>query len=112
MEFVRARLAQLKDGGNQEAIPRLERRLAQLQNEIQRLTPQTPPEPKPALEVTAAADLESIVRQAYLRTVSRYPADDELKKSLAYIAQAEDPVDGVRDVLWALLNTKEFIVNH
>ena len=56
--------------------------------------------------------MESIVRQAYLRTVSRYPADDELKKSVAYIAQAEDPVDGVRDVLWALLNTKEFIVNH
>lgn len=112
IEFVRARLAQLKDGSNQEAIPRLERRLGQLQKEIQRLTPQPPPEPKPALEATAAADLKSIVRQAYLRTVSRYPADDELKKSVAYIAQAEDPVDGVRDVLWALLNTKEFIVNH
>ncbi len=112
IEFVRAKLAQLKDGGNQEAAPRLQKRLVQLQNEIQRLTPQSPPEPKPALEATAAADLESIVRQAYLRTVSRYPADDELKKSVAYIAQAEDPVDGVRDVLWALLNTKEFIVNH
>ena len=112
IEFVRAKLAQVKDGGNQEAVPRLQKRLAQLQNEIQRLTPPSPPEPKPALEATAAADLESIVRQAYLRTVSRYPADDELKKSVAYITQAEDPVDGVRDVLWALLNTKEFIVNH
>jgi hypothetical protein len=111
IEFVRARLV-LKEGGSQEAVPRLQKRLAQLQKEIQRLTPQPPPEPKPAFEATAAADLESIVRQAYLRTVSRYPADDELKKSVAYIAQAEDPVDGVRDVLWALLNTKEFIVNH
>ena len=28
------------------------------------------------------------------------------------IAAASDPVNGLRDVLWALLNTKEFIVNH
>lgn len=111
IEFVRAKLAQLKDGDNQEAVPRLQKRLTQLQNEIQRLTLRSPPVPTPSHAPTAA-DLESIVRQAYLRTVSRYPADDELKKSVAYITQAEDPVDGVRDVLWALLNTKEFIVNH
>jgi hypothetical protein len=112
IEFVRARLEQLKESGNQDAVPRLQKRLVQLERELQRLAPPSPLEPKPATPPAVAADLESIVRQAYLRTVSRYPAEDELQKSVAYIAQSEDPVDGVRDVLWALLNTKEFIVNH
>jgi hypothetical protein len=52
------------------------------------------------------------VRQAYLRTVSRPPNDHEVSIAVAYLRQAEDPVGGFRDVLWALLNTKEFIVNH
>ena len=112
IEFVQSRLKQLQDSGNQEAVPRLQKRLAQLEQELRRLTPPPPAETKPAAQPPVAADVASIVRQAYLRTVSRYPADDELQKSVAYIAQAEDSVAGVRDVLWALLNTKEFIVNH
>ena len=49
---------------------------------------------------------------AYLRTLSRYPNESELTRSVAYVHEATDPVDGLGDVLWALLNTKEFIVNH
>ncbi len=110
IEFTEAKLAKLKDGGSKDAVERLQKRLASLTNEVKRLTPKIEPEPEPT--PLATADLESIVRQAYLRTVSRYPTDDELKKSVAYASQAEDLVDGVRDVLWALLNTKEFVVNH
>ena len=29
-----------------------------------------------------------------------------------YIDESEDTIEGVRGLLWALLNTKEFIVNH
>lgn len=57
-------------------------------------------------------DFSVLVSQAYLRTLSRYPSDVELKRSLAFIEDAETEMDGLRDVLWALLNTKEFIVNH
>jgi chromosome segregation ATPase len=56
--------------------------------------------------------IKDLVRQAYLRTVSRSPNDHEVSTAVAYLRQAEDPVGGFRDVLWALLNTKEFIVNH
>lgn len=57
-------------------------------------------------------DVEDIVRSAYLRTLSRPPRPDELEKARLYINESDDTVDGLRDLLWALVNTKEFIVNH
>lgn len=60
----------------------------------------------------AATKVGDLVTQTYLRTLSRYPTDEELARSTQYVKGADDTVDGVRDLLWALLNTKEFIVNH
>jgi hypothetical protein len=57
-------------------------------------------------------DAEKLVREAYLRTVSRPPTRDELKIALEYIAESRNTLTGLRDVVWALLNTKEFITNH
>jgi hypothetical protein len=31
---------------------------------------------------------------------------------MTHMSEAKDVVAGARDLLWALLNTKEFIVNH
>jgi hypothetical protein len=59
-----------------------------------------------------APDLQELVRQAYLRTLSRLPREDEQEIARQYIQEAETTADGLRDLLWALLNTKEFIVNH
>ena len=53
-----------------------------------------------------------IVEQAYLRTLTRYPTPDEIQDAVAYMQAAESPRQGVGDLLWALINTKEFIVNH
>ena len=60
----------------------------------------------------ASMDTEKIVRQAYLRTVSRYPSDKEMATAKSYIESSDDTLGGIRGLLWALLNTKEFIVNH
>ncbi|WP_435010178.1 DUF1549 and DUF1553 domain-containing protein [Tundrisphaera lichenicola] len=57
------------------------------------------------------ADRESIVREAYLRTLSRRPLEAEAKAAIRYLTDS-DGSDGMRDLLWALLNTKEFITNH
>ncbi|MGE0756399.1 MAG: DUF1549 and DUF1553 domain-containing protein [Pirellulaceae bacterium] len=57
-------------------------------------------------------DIERLIRDCYLRTVTRPPTDEELAESVAYVRQVARPIDGVRDLLWALLNTKEFVVNH
>ena len=54
--------------------------------------------------------LKFLVRQAWLRTVSRPPSADESQRAIEHLESAESPVDGLRDLLWALLNTKEFLL--
>ena len=53
-----------------------------------------------------------LVRQAYLRTLSRNPSEREAATSLAYLRDSETVAEGLRDLVWALVNTKEFMVNH
>lgn len=57
-------------------------------------------------------EIAKVVDEAYLRTLSREPNADERKIAISAIKEAQAPMDGVRDVLWALVNTKEFVVNH
>ncbi|MCY2966725.1 MAG: DUF1549 and DUF1553 domain-containing protein [Planctomycetota bacterium] len=53
-----------------------------------------------------------IVEELYLATLSRYPTPKELDAMQAHIEQAKDPRQGVEDVLWSLLNSREFLFNH
>jgi hypothetical protein len=53
-----------------------------------------------------------IVEGLYLATLSRLPTEAERKKALAHLDRARDPVRGYGDVMWALLNSAEFIFNH
>ncbi|HZN34083.1 MAG TPA: DUF1549 domain-containing protein [Pirellulaceae bacterium] len=55
---------------------------------------------------------EGLIDAAYLRSLSRRPTDAERQRALAHLAAADSPLAGLRDVFWALLNTKEFVVNH
>jgi hypothetical protein len=52
------------------------------------------------------------VRQAYLRTFGREPTNAEAATAREHLQQADQPVAGLRDLLWALLNSKEFLLNH
>jgi len=70
------------------------------------------PADKPAGPKLAQADIGKIVEEAYLRTVSRYPTQEEIAVAGKFIQSSSDTVTGIRDLLWTLLNTKEFIVNH
>ena len=66
-------------------------------------------------EVPVAAtplDVDQIVPELFLRTVSRLPTIEEITRAKTDIAAAKTPVDGVRELLWAMLNTREFMVNH
>lgn len=64
------------------------------------------------VESLARDTASKIIEEAYLRTLSRLPTEQEQQVALAYLDEAAQPVDGLRDLLWSLLNTKEFIVNH
>ena len=60
----------------------------------------------------AKFDPQQVVTQAYLRTLSRLPTDEERNVAGGYLAAESDSLTGVKDLVWALINTKEFMLNH
>jgi hypothetical protein len=57
-------------------------------------------------------NLEKFIRETYLRTVSRLPTAAEVERAKGDVLASNSPVDGARELLWTLLNTREFLVNH
>ena len=57
-------------------------------------------------------DVDAAIREVFLRTVSRPPTPEEFAAGQEEVAAAETPIDGIRDLLWTMLNTREFMVNH
>lgn len=56
--------------------------------------------------------LPNLIDAAFLRTVSRLPSNEERSSCLSYCQESKSLPDGVRDVLWALINSREFLLNH
>lgn len=54
---------------------------------------------------------EEVIEQLYLTTLSRRPTSDEMTKMVAHVKQAEAR-PAYNDILWALMNTSEFVLNH
>jgi hypothetical protein len=54
----------------------------------------------------------AMVEELYLTSLSRLPTAAELKRLTDYIEKATDKQRAAEDVLWALLNTREFMFNH
>jgi hypothetical protein len=57
-------------------------------------------------------ELDRVIEEVFLRTVSRLPTAPEFQQARQDVAGARTPLDGVRELLWAMLNTREFVVNH
>jgi hypothetical protein len=55
---------------------------------------------------------EQMVEELYLRTLSRKPTADEMRRFVELTTPIADQREAFEDVLWALLNTKEFLFNH
>ncbi|MEQ9409528.1 MAG: DUF1549 domain-containing protein [Fuerstiella sp.] len=68
-------------------------------------------EPEPGSQVDTEL-IHDLIGQAWLRTLSRDPSPHELEISTQHIRQAENTVEGLRDLMWALLNSHEFMTNH
>ena len=103
---LRQQITRLREAGNTEQAERLARNLAGYKKRFAEPTRTVEP------ESSAAFATEQIVKQAFLRTLSRFPSDEELQRSVEYVNADENKINGVRGLVWALLNTKEFIVNH
>jgi hypothetical protein len=61
-----------------------------------------------------ASDLtpEQIVEELYLATFARFPTDEEQQLMTKAIIDSDDRRSILEDVLWTLLNTREFVFNH
>lgn len=58
------------------------------------------------------APTSDLVEELYLRALSRLPDDAERADALQWIDGATDRKSAAEDLLWTLLNTKEFLFNH
>lgn len=63
-------------------------------------------------EAYESLDFIALVQDAYLRTLSRPPTEEELARVERHLHETPDRRAAMQDVFWALLNTKEFILNH
>ena len=111
LKSLERQLERSEKANNEQQILKLKRRISQLEKQLDELNARIA---KDTSEVKQSADekVNEYIVDAYLRTLNRYPSESELTRSLAYVHDANDPVEGLGDVLWALINTKEFIVNH
>lgn len=64
------------------------------------------------LSADAARAHELKVRELYLLAFSRDPLPEEMGIAMAYIAKQKEPKRAYEDLVWALMNTKEFLFNH
>jgi hypothetical protein len=109
-----AALEKARESGNEKQIDRAERNLERAQAALDEAEGDTEDTESPAVkaEPLPAADAAALIEEAYLRTVSRFPTGPEQEIAAAYLLDADDPRQGLRDLVWTLINTKEFIVNH
>jgi len=117
LKKLRAALERLQAAGEDKKVAGVKKRIAQLRKRIARQQGDAPPNADTESVVEASPPIETmevpeLIRQAYLRTLSRPPEGDELARAEQHFEQAASGMDGLRDLLWALINTKEFIVNH
>lgn len=55
---------------------------------------------------------ERLTEELYLSAFARFPTAAESAKVAAYLKKAGDRPEAVRDVVWAALNTREFLLQH
>ncbi len=55
---------------------------------------------------------EELVEELFLGALARVPKAGEKDEALRHLAQAKSRQEGLTDILWALVNTREFILNH
>jgi hypothetical protein len=67
---------------------------------------------EPKRKSVAADEIEAAVKSAYMRTLCRHPDQDEMAVAVTFVQESDEPTAGFRSVVWALMNTKEFVLTH
>lgn len=53
-----------------------------------------------------------LVEGLYLAVLSRFPSQRERQRATRYLRKSKDHAAGVEDLMWALINSHEFLFNH
>ncbi len=61
--------------------------------------------------ISAGADRKKLVEEVYLSVVCRMPTPEEQTRGEEYMASVENPSEGAQDLMWALVNSPEFLFN-
>lgn len=109
---LQKRAKSLKKAGKAADATKLERQIVGMRKQILALQPKQADDKGEKEPAMAADKAQKLVTEAYLRTLSRLPTEAERDRSVQFVQAADDAASGLRGVVWALLNTKEFIVNH
>ncbi|MFV0443736.1 MAG: DUF1549 and DUF1553 domain-containing protein [Planctomycetaceae bacterium] len=110
LDRARESLAAAKKAGKEKRLDAARTRVDQLKQQLANLQPKQPasPAPEPPMDQVGIAQL---VDDAYLRTLSRFPSEEERQLAAEFLS--DGPMsEGASGLLWTLVNTKEFIVNH
>jgi hypothetical protein len=68
---------------------------------------------RPALLARAKMTDEEMIRDLYLWTVCRFPSEGEVKVHLEFLkSYGPKRAEAIQDMMWALLNTKDFLMVH
>jgi hypothetical protein len=70
------------------------------------------PDGRVAKVAKAQPEPKQAIGELFLWTVSRPPTESELKACLSYLKASPTYQRGLEDVMWSLLNTREFQLNH
>lgn len=104
LERLQVALKKAQKQGDKKRIATMKQQIERVEKQVQPFIDAAPQK----LDV----DAKQLVEDAYLRTLSRFPSDQERQLASAYVTDSEDAQAGLRDLMWALINTKEFMVNH
>jgi hypothetical protein len=107
-----ARIRKLQDDGDARQVKLLTAQLADLRRLPTRAHAAAPPIGALKPSQLPRAKKQELVSRLYLRTLSRYPQEQEFDRALAYLDKSDNLYNGLRDLVWAVVNTEEFIVNH
>ena len=98
------RIQELRESGNNDEAAKLKQTLLGLK--------QSAPAAEPKRRTITPEEEQKLVREAFLRTVCRVPTEKEIALARDYFKESASLDAGVRDLLWALINTNEFLLNH
>ena len=62
----------------------------------------------------AASDVsdQDVIDELFLRALSRWPDQRERAAAMEHVASADDRESALADILWSLINTREFVTRH